>query len=263
MKRCAFAALCLAFLLRTAAGGGVTLNLPWTKGSDDALKQAGDGKKPIAVCFIQNTCKLSMYMVKALHDDGRIYKLTSSFVWLCVDPTRKDDFKWFVGKCGDAVEATPTMFFLNSKGDYADPALAGIEPARGADPDVIIAAMRAVLSRLKQDIAEADKAEAQALRREAESCAKDAPGKAIRLHQAFIKAAEGWQSQEEAVQSSREEREKLIQEGMQKVRAALGRKATPEELAAALKDLAAAYQDSPVAAWAALELGRIKLPKGK
>ena len=51
-----------ALLLALPAGSalaqkGRTLNLPWTKDAKDAVAKAKAAKKPIAVCFIQKTCR--------------------------------------------------------------------------------------------------------------------------------------------------------------------------------------------------------------
>jgi hypothetical protein len=241
-----------------------TLTLPWAKDAKDAKLQAAAAKKPIAVCFIQKTCRLSQHMVEALHQDGRIYELSGNVVWLCVDPGRAEDFKWFLGECGETVEGTPTIFFLNESGQIGDPNLAGVEPVSGADPDRIVAALRKLLTRYKKDIGEPEKQALLEKKREAGEAAASAPGKALDLYRQVVRGGDGWDSMEEAVQECREAVEKILQEGMEKVRAAIARKAAPEEAAKAFLEIKDAYGDSAVARWAAREAERCKAAgKGK
>ncbi|MHC4597913.1 MAG: hypothetical protein ACYS47_02805 [Planctomycetota bacterium] len=255
-----------ALLIALPAGSalaqkGRTLNLPWTNDAEDAVAKAKAAKKPIAVCFIQKTCRLSMWMVKGLHDDGRIYELTDRFVWLCVDPSRRSDFKWFIGICGDAVEGTPTIFFLNEKGQYADPKLAGIEPVCGADPCRIVASLRTVLGRFKQDLDAKAKKDLQEKVKNAGESAEAEPARALALYREAIRTGEGWASVEETVGSAREGLEKLLQKGMEKVREILGKRMEPDEAKKALETVKASYPDSPVAHWCDKELARRKKNK--
>jgi len=254
----------LALFLLLAGGGtalaqkGVSLNLPWASDAKEAKKKATAEKKPIVVCFIQRTCKLSMYMIKDLHEDGRIYDLTDRFVWLCVDPTRKKDFKWFLSECGDAVEGTPTLFFLNEKGQYADPKLAGIDPVAGAEPSRIIRGLRAVLGRFKQDLPKERKEALAKKKEEAGASAASDPGQALKLLGDLIREAEGWASMEEAVQGARDSVEKILQAGMQKVREILAKKMAPAEALEALKKLASAHPGTPVSHWCESEIVRLE-----
>jgi hypothetical protein len=235
-----------------------TIELPWAKSVKLALADAKKGKKPIAVCFIQRKCRLSMHMVKALHEDGRIYRLKERMVWLCVDPTRKEEYKWFLGRCGDAVEGTPTFFFLNHKGQYAAPALAGIEPASGANPDALIRSMREVLGRLKGKMPEADKKKVESLGTEARGCQKSDPAKALGLFRELIRTGDGWRAVEQKVSDARAAVETLVQEGMKKVRAVLTKKASSEDMEKALGSIAESYPDTDAAAWARREMERIR-----
>ncbi|MHC4778874.1 MAG: hypothetical protein ACYTFG_09900 [Planctomycetota bacterium] len=237
---------------------GRRLNLPWEKDAKEAVKNAKAAKKPMAVCFIQKKCRLSMHMVKALHDDGRIYDLTKKFVWLCVDPSRRDDFKWFLAICGDAVEGTPTIFFLNEKGQYADPKLAGIDPVSGADPSRIIASLRSVLGRFKQDLTDEDKSLLKSKLDEARAAAEKKPAEALALFREVIRTGEGWTSMEETTQAAREGLEKLLQTGMEKIRRILAKRMKPQDAMKALIDLAASYPDSAVSAWCKTEADRKK-----
>ncbi|MHC5081176.1 MAG: hypothetical protein ACYTHN_19385, partial [Planctomycetota bacterium] len=173
-------------------------------------------------------------------------------------PSRRDDFKWFLGECGDAVEGTPTTFFLNEKGEVADPKLAGIEPICGADPDRIIAGLRTVLCRYGQKIDANRKSDLEAKKAEADGCAASDPAKALALYCEIIRGGEGWSTMEGAVQAAREGRERLLHAGLQKVREALGKKRLPEETRKRLTELQAAFPGTPVASWCAKELKRLK-----
>ncbi|MHC5040179.1 MAG: hypothetical protein ACYTHM_22965 [Planctomycetota bacterium] len=242
---------------------GKTLNLEWAKSVDGAKAQAKKGKKPIAICFIQRTCKLSMRMVKALHEDGRVYENAKDFVWICVDPTRREAFKWFIGLCGDSVEGTPTFFFLNHKGEYADPALSGIEPVTGADPDRIVTRIREVLCRFKKKVPDKEKEEVLRCFEEGKKAQGDDPASALRSYRSVIRRGMGWKSLEKPVEQSREAIEKIVQKGMTEVRKLLEQKATPEVLAKALKAVQDAYPATDAAYWAGELLREVKKRKKK
>jgi len=243
---------------------GAGLQLSWARNAKEARTLGVREGRPIAVCFIQKKCRTSMKMIRKLHEDGRIYELKNRFVWLCVEPSRKEDFKWFICECGDAVEGTPTFFFLSPKGQYADPALACIDPVTGADPDRIISTMRQVLSRFKVKIERLEQERYRTMKVDAFRCARNDPCKAISLLRSVIAGSVGWPSMEETVLSCKGELETIVRQGLGKIRKILRTKEPRARKAKALAEVKAAYPDTAASHWAGKEMERLRVkPVGK
>jgi hypothetical protein len=262
------ALLALLVLCATAQGDrrksskSARLDIPWAHDVRDAKAKALRAKLPIAICFIQKKCRLSMQMVRALHEDGRIYEIKDRFVWLCVDPTRKDVYKWFIRLCGDSLEGTPTFFFLNHKGQYADPALTGIEPATGADPKTILSAFRAVLGRLDKTVGKPEWwAPWRKKVADADACAEKDPAGAIRLYREVVRACIGYPGWDSLEQSCMQGLEKVIQKGMAKVRSVIARKADTAEKIKAFEELQTRFSKTDASAWAAREAKKLQKKK--
>jgi hypothetical protein len=230
-------------------------SIDWVKSIDDA-KKASNGKKPIAVFLTQKGCPLSIEFFKNLQKDDRLGELASAIVWLPI-LIGTDEYKtWFVKTCGSNVAGTPSLLFLNPKGDNADPDYAGLGTVTSPDPDDIIPALRAVVQRAKQPVSEKDKAKVK------ESMAKagkaGTAGEAIAAWRLAIHAGDGWQTESKSVAEAREGIEKKLQEGAAEM---LRIQASIRDAQAQLKAYEAVkmqWIDTNVAEWAADEILRLK-----
>ncbi len=247
----AFLLLALLLLPGVAEAG-----IEWSKSLDGAKKAAAE-KKPIAVLLRQKGCPLSAELLKNLAGDDRIAALAPSFAWLSVS-VGTDEYKdWFVPTCGGNVEGTPSLLFLNPKGENADPEYAGLPTLSTADPDEIVPVLREVLQRAKQEEPAKDKEAVAAAIGKAN--AARTPGEKVAAWREALRAGDGWRGEEPAMEEARAAIRAILQEGgaemlriLREVRDVGGQRKAYE----AVRE---SYAGTSIADWAADEIAR--LPK--
>lgn len=229
--------------------------IEWVKSIEDARKASG-GKKPIAVFLSQKNCSLSMEFFKNLAKDERLPELSSGIVWLPV-VVGTDEYKsWFVKTCGSNVVGTPSLLFLNPKGENADPDYAGLGTTTSPDPDDIIAALRSVLARAKVGTPEKDKARVKEAMEKASKAAQ--AGDAIAAWKAAIRAGDGWPSEAASVTEAREGIEKKLQAGAAEMLRIQAEVRDPQAQLKAYEAAKAGWAGTSVAEWASDEILRLK-----
>ncbi len=253
-RRLLLAALLALYCGVAAAAGGIV----WQKDIDEA-KKAAAGKKPIAVVLVQKGCPLSHELMKALPKDERVADLAPSFAWLSVTVGTDEYRNWFVATCGGNVQGTPSIVFLNPKGENADPDYAGLPTVASADPDDLVPVLREVLQRAKQEEPEKDKAAVAAA--VAKVDAAKTPGEAVAAWRAALRAGDGWHAEAKAMDDARAGIDKALQDGGAEMIRILREVRDAEEQRKAYETVKADYAGTPIADWAADELARLKAAK--
>ena len=251
MSERAFLLLALLLLPGAAEAG-----IEWQKSLDGAKKAAAE-KKPIAVLLRQKGCPLSAELLKNLERDERIAELAPSFAWLSVSVGTEEYKDWFVPTCGGNVEGTPSLLFLNPKGENADPEYAGLPTLSTADPDEIVPVLREVLQRAKQEEPAKDKA-AVAAAIERAGAAKT-PGERAAHWRAALRAGDGWRGEEQAMEEARAAIRAILQEGGAEMLRILREVRDIDGQRKAYDAVRGSYAGTPIADWAADEIAR--LPK--
>ena len=245
----------LLLLLSLPALAGPDVAIPWSKSIDEAKKAAAE-KKPIAVLLVQKGCPLSGEMLKALVRDERMADLAPGFAWLTVVVGTEEYKDWFLKTCGGNVEGTPSLVFLNPKGENADPAYAGLATVTSPDADDIVPVLREVLQRAKQEEPDKDR---DAVRDAVEKAkAAKTPAEAIAAHRAAIRAGDGWKPEEERMASARDEIERLLQQGSAEMLRILREVRDAEGQKAAYEKVKAEYAGTSVAEWAGEEALKVR-----
>ncbi len=252
MRRILLPAAACLLLAGVASAGGV---IPWAKDVIEA-KKAAAGKKPIVVLLVQRGCPLSREIQRNLPRDDRIVDLAPSFAWLSVvvgTPEYKD---WFVPTCGGNVEGTPSIVFLNPKGENADPDYAGLPTVSSAEADDIVPVLREVLERAKQEEPAKDRA-AVASATERAAAAKT-PGEAVAAWRAALRAGDGWRAEAKAMEDARAAIQKILQEGGAEMLRILREVRDLDAQSKAYEAVRASYAGTSVADWAGDEIARLK-----
>ncbi|MCE9582815.1 MAG: thioredoxin family protein [Planctomycetes bacterium] len=252
MKRFALVALLALPAIARADG------FAWTQTIDDA-KKASAGKKPIAVLLVQKGCPLSGEFLKGFLKDERMAALAQGFAWLSVEvgtPVYKD---WFVKTCGGNVEGTPSLLFLNPKGENADPDYAGLATVSSPDMDDVVPVLREVLQRSKQDEPSKDKDAVKAAMEKAASA--KTPGERIAAWTAAIRSGEGWHAEEKSVEEAHAGIAKALQDGSAEMLRIFREVRDPAEQKAAFEKAKADYAGTSVGEWAGEEGIKIKVKK--
>ncbi|HEX5135400.1 MAG TPA: hypothetical protein VFY93_00380 [Planctomycetota bacterium] len=243
-------------LLLLAAVAGAESGIEWQKSLDGAKKAAAE-KRPIAVLLRQKGCPLTAELLKNLDKDERIAELAPSFAWLSVS-VGADEYKdWFVPTCGGNVEGTPSLLFLNPRGENADPEYAGLPTLSTADPDEIVPVLREVLQRAKQEEPARDKA-AVAAAVERANAAKT-PGGRIAAWRAALRAGDGWRGEEQLMEEARAAIRTILQEGGAEMLRILREVRDVDGQRKAYETVREGYAGTSIADWAADEIAR--LPK--
>lgn len=250
MRRLLLPALLLFCDVAGAAGG-----IAWQKDVDDA-KKAAAGTKPIAVVLSQKGCPLSGELLKSLAKDDRIAELAPSFAWLSVCVGTKEYKDWFVPTCGGNVEGTPSIVFLNPKGENADPDYAGLPTLATADADEIVPVLREVLQRAKREEPEKDKAAVAAAVEKAD--AAKTSGEAVAARRAAVRAGDGWRAEAKTMEESRAAIEKILQDGGAEMLRVLREVRDVDEQRKAYEAVRADYAGTSIADWAGDEIARLK-----
>ena len=243
-----------AFLVLCGVASAAT-GIAWQKDVDDA-KKAAAGKKPIAVVLVQKGCPLSAELLKNLPKDDRVAELAPSFAWLSVSVGTKEYKDWFVPTCGGNVEGTPSIVFLNGKGENADPDYAGLPTLATADVDAIVPVLREVLQRAKQEEPEKDKA-AVAAAAERANAAKT-PGAAVSAWRDALRAGDGWRAEAKVMEEARAAIEKILQDGGAEMLRILREVRDVDEQRKAYEAVRADYAGTSIADWAGDEIARLK-----
>ena len=252
MKRFLLAFLLLPAVARAQAG------IAWTKNIDEAKKAAAE-KKPIAVVLMQKGCPLSGEMMKNFAKDERIAELAPGLAWLSVMVGTAEYKDWFVKTCGGNVEGTPSIVFLNPKGENADPEYAGLPALSTADPDEIVPVLREVLQRAKQEEPAKDKEAVRAAIEKAK--AAKTPAEAVAAWRAAMSAGDGWRAEEKSMDEARAAIQKILQDGSAEMLRILREIHDVEEQKKAYEAVRTNYAGTSVADWAADEVIRLKTAK--
>ena len=245
----------LPLLLLLPVAARAESEIAWEKSIDNARKAAAE-KKPIAVLLRQKGCPLSAELVRNLSKDERIAELAPSFVWLSV-AVGTDEYKdWFVATCGGNVEGTPSLLFLNPKGENADPEYAGLPTLSTAETDEIVPVLREVLQRAKQEEPAKDKAAVAAAVGKAN--AAKTPWERVAAWRAALRAGEGWRGEEQAMEEARAAIRTILQEGGAEMLRILREVRDVEGQRKAYEAVRTAYAGTSIADWAADEIARLK-----
>ena len=247
--------LLLPVLLLLSGIANAATGIVWHKDIEEA-KKAAAGKKPIAVLLVQRGCPLSRELQKNLSKDEQIAGLAPSLSWLSVTVGTDEHKGWFVPTCGGNVEGTPSIVFLNPKGEKADPEYAGLPTLATADPDEIVPVLREVLQRAKQEEPDADRA-AVAAAVEAAGAART-PGAAVAAWQAALRAGDGWRAEAKAMEDARAAVQKILQDGGAEMLRILREVRDVEEQRRAYEAVRANYAGTSIADWATDEVARLK-----
>jgi len=245
-------------VLLVAGAAGAKSGIEWEKNIEDA-KKAADGKRPIAVLLRQKRCPLSAELLGNLPEDERVAGLAPSFVWLSIT-VGTDEYKdWFVGTCGGNVEGTPSLLFLNPKGENADPEYAGLPTLSTADPDEIVPVLREVLQRAKQEEPAKDKAAVTAAIERAN--AARTPGEKVAAWREALFAGDGWRGEAERMEEARAAIRTILQEGGAEMLRILREVRDVEEQRKAYDAVRSGYAGTSIADWAADEIARLPAVK--
>ena len=234
-----------------SADGGIV----WRKDIDEAKKVAA-GTKPIAVLLVQKGCPLSAELRKNLSKDDRIDELAPSFAWLSVSVGTDEYDDWFVPTCGGNVDGTPSIVFLNPKGENADPEYAGLPTLATADADDIVPVLREVLQRAKQEEPASDKAAVAAAIEKANSA--KTPGEAVVAWRAALRAGDGWRGEANSMEEARAAIARILRGGGAEMLRILREVRVADEQRKAYEAVRADYAGTPIADWAADEIARLK-----
>lgn len=249
----------LLLLLMLPGIAGAESGITWQKNIDNARKAAAE-KKPIAVLLRQKGCPLTAELLRNLSKDERIAELAPSFVWLSVS-VGTDEYKhWFVETCGGNVEGTPSLLFLNPKGENADPEYAGLPTLSTAETDEIVPVLREVLQRAKQEEPEKDKAAVAAAIEKAN--AAKTPGEKIVAWRAALRSGDGWRGEEQAMEGARVAIRTTLQEGGAEMLRILREVRDVDAQRKAYDAIRASYGGTSIADWAADEIAHLR-PAGK
>ncbi len=234
--------------------------IDWSKSIEDAKKASG-GKKPIAVFLSQKGCALSGEFFRNLVKDDRLPELAAGFAWLPVVVGTDEYRSWFLKTCGANAVGTPTLLFLNPKGENADPDYAGLGAVTSPDPDDVIPMLREVLQRAKQSEPDKDKARVKEAVEKAKGAAT--AGEAVAAWRQALRAGDGWRGEAEAMAEARAGIEKRLQEGgaeMVRIQATVR---DPKEQLKAFEAVKAGWAGTSIADWASEEAARVRksLPK--
>jgi hypothetical protein len=244
-----------ALALLLCAVAGAETDIPWHKNIDDAKKAAAE-KKPIAVLLRQKGCPLTAELMRNLSKDPRIAELAPSFAWLSIS-VGTDEYKhWFAPTCGGNVEGTPSILFLNPKGENADPEYAGLPTLATADTDEIVPVLREALQRAKQQEPEKDKAAVAAAI--AKAGAAKTPGERIAAWREAVRAGDGWRGEEASMEEARAAIRTILQEGGAEMLRILREIRDVEEQRKAYEAVRTGYAGTSIAQWAADEIARLK-----
>jgi hypothetical protein len=194
--------------------------------------------------------------MRNLSKDVRIGELAPSFVWLSVSVGTEEYKDWFVPTCGGNVEGTPSLLFLNPKGENADPEYAGLPTLATADTDEIVPVLREVLQRAKQEEPAKDKAAVAAAIEKAN--AAKTPGEKVAAWRAALFAGEGWRGEEQAMEEARAAIRTILQEGGAEMLRILREVRDVEEQRKAYDAVRTAYAGTAIADWAADEIAHLR-----
>jgi len=245
-------------VLLAAGVAGAKSGIHWESSIENA-KKAADGKRPIAVLLRQKRCPLSAELLRNLPEDERVVELAPSLVWLSV-VVGSDEYKdWFVPTCGGNVEGTPSLLFLNPKGENADPEYAGLPTLSTADPDEIVPVLREVLQRAKQEEPAKDKA-AVAAALERASAAKT-PGEKVAAYREALRAGDGWRGEEKSMGEARDAIRTILQEGGAEMLRILREVRDVDGQREAYEAVRARFAGTSIADWAADEIARLPARK--
>jgi hypothetical protein len=229
--------------------------IDWEKSIEDA-KKAAAGKRPIAVLLRQRRCPLSAELLRNLPEDPRIMELAPSFVWLAV-VVGSDEYKdWFVSTCGGNVEGTPSLLFLNPKGENGDPEYAGLPTLATADPDEIVPVLREVLQRAKQEEPAKDKAAVAAAVERANAAAT--PGEKVAAWREALRAGDGWHGEESSMEEARAAIRTILQDGGAEMLRILREVRDVDGQRKAYESVRTSYAGTSIADWAADEIQHLK-----
>jgi hypothetical protein len=244
----------LLLVLLAAVAAGAKSGIDWQT-SIESAKKAADGKRPIAVLLRQKRCPLSAELLRRVPEDERIAELAPSFVWLSIT-VGTDEYKdWFLATCGGNVEGTPSLLFLNPKGENADPEYAGLPTVTTADPDEIVPVLREVLQRAKREEPAKDK-EAVAKAIEGANAARTPADKVAAWREA-LRAGDGWRGEAERMEEARTAIRTILQEGGAEMLRILREVRDADGQRQAYDAVRTAYAGTSIADWAADEIARL------
>jgi len=248
--------LLLVLLLPCAATA--KSGIDWEKDIEGA-KKAAAGKRPIVVLLRQKKCPLSAELMHKLPQDERVAELAPSFVWLSV-VVGSDEYKdWFVATCGGNVEGTPSLLFLNPKGENADPEYAGLPTLSTADTDEIVPILREALQRAKQEEPAKDKAAVAAAIERAKAAAT--PGEKVAAWHEALRAGDGWRGEEQSMEEARAAIRTILQEGGAEMLRILREVRDIDGQKQAYDAVRTGYAGTSIADWATDEIARLRLAR--
>ncbi len=248
MKRLALLAVLLVAGVANAQSG-----IDWQRTIAEA-KKAAAGKRPIAVLLTQRSCPVSADLRRNLAKDERIADLAPSFVWLHVVVGTEEYGDWFVPTCGGNVEGTPSIVFLNPKGENADPEYAGLPTIATAEIDEVVPVLREVLQRAKQEEPEKDKAAVAAAVGKAK--AAKTPSASIAAWREALRAGQGWRNEEKTMEEARTAIRDALQKGGAEMLRILREVHDADGQRKAYETVRADYAGTSIADWAGDEIAR-------